>query len=240
MPDILLVHGTSHGAWCFRDLIPALEALGHTARAIDMPSHGNDTTPVADVTLDSCAQAIVDALDEDTVVLGHSWGGFPITRAADMAHETCQNKIARLIYLCAYAPWDGHSLAEMRRAAPRQPLMKAVRKSADGLSYTIDPAQVRDAFYHDCPEGTADFALANLTPQSIAAQETKISLGDGHRQIPRSYIRCADDQTIPPEFQVTMTKDWPAADVYEMPTSHSPFFADPASLAALIDQILKD
>jgi len=240
MSDILLVHGTSHGAWCFRELIPALEALGHTARAIDMPSHGKDTTPVADVTLDSCAQSIVDALGEDTVVLGHSWGGFPITRAADMACESGQNKIARLIYLCAYAPWDGYSLAEMRRAAPRQPLMKAVVKSADGLSYTIDPFQVRDAFYHDCPEGTADFALAHLTPQSIAAQDTKIALGDGHRQTPRSYIRCTDDQTIPPEFQGTMTKDWPKADVYEMPTSHSPFFADPAGLAALIDHILKD
>ncbi len=236
MSDILLVHGTSHGAWCFRDLIPALEALGHTARAIDMPSHGADKTPVADVTLDSCAQSIVDALDTDTVVLGHSWGGFPITRAADMA----PGKIARLIYLCAYAPWDGYSLAEMRRAAPRQPLMKAVIKSADGLSYTIDPAQVRDAFYHDCPEGTAAFALAHLTPQSIAPQDTKITLGDGHRQTPRSYIRCTDDQTIPPEFQVTMTEGWPNADVYEMATSHSPFFADPEGLAALIDRILKD
>ncbi|WP_294228494.1 alpha/beta fold hydrolase [uncultured Shimia sp.] len=236
MSDILLVHGSCHGAWCYRDLIPALEALGHTARAIDMPSHGADTTPVVDVTLDSCAQSIIDALGTDTVVLGHSWGGFPITRAADLA----PGRIARLIHLCAYVPWDGYSLADMRRAAPRQPLMKAVLKSEDGVSYTIDPAQVRDAFYHDCPEGTADFALANLSPQSIAAQETKITLSDGHQQAPRSYIRCLDDQTIPPEFQVTMTEDWPTADVYEMPTSHSPFFADPTGLAALIDRILKD
>ena len=137
MSDILLVHGTCHGAWCFRDVIPALEALGHNARAIDMPSHGEDATPVADVTLDSCAQSIVDALGDNTVVLGHSWGGFPITRAADMAPE----KIARLIYLCAYAPWDGYSLAEMRRAAPRQPLMHAVVKSEDGKKLHHRPCQ---------------------------------------------------------------------------------------------------
>ena len=235
MSDILLVHGSCHGAWCYRDLIPALQALGHSARAIDMPSHGADTTPVADVTLDNCAQSVIDALGTDTLVLGHSWGGFPITRATDLA----PGRIARLIYLCAYVPWDGYSLANMRRAAPRQPLMKAVQKSDDGLSYTIDPTQVHDAFYHDCPAGTADFALANLSPQSIAAQETKITLSDSHRQTPRSYIRCLDDQTIPPEFQVTMTKDWPSADVYEMSTSHSPFFADPIGLAALIDRILK-
>ena len=99
---------------------------------------------------------------------------------------------------------------------------------------------MRDAFYHDCPEGTEDYANANLTPQAISPQETKIMLGNGHRQTPRSYIRCTNDQTIPPEFQITMSEDWPSEDVYEMARSHSPFFADPEGLAALIDHILKE
>lgn len=235
MSDILLVHGSCHGAWCWRDLIPALKALGHSPRAIDLPSHGADQTPIAEVTLDGCAQTIVDALHDNTVVLGHSWAGFPITRAADMA----PGRIAHLIYLCAYVPWDGYSLADMRRQAPHQPLMKAVIKSADGLSYTIDPAQTRSAFYHDCPPGTEDYANAHLSPQSILAQDTKISLGKGHLACPRSYIRCANDQTIPPEFQHTMTQAWPRETVHTMPTSHSPFFADPAGLATMVDQILQ-
>ncbi|CUH54086.1 alpha/beta fold hydrolase [Shimia marina] len=239
MSDILLIHGSCHGAWCWRDLIPALTALGHSPRAIDLPSHGQDTTPLSEVTLDSCAEAIVNALGENTVVLGHSWGGFPITRAADLSHARGQGHIARLIYLCAYAPWDGHALIDMRRAAPRQPLLHAVVKSDDGLSYTVDPAKTRAAFYHDCPTGTEDFANAHLSPQSIRAQSDKITLGEGQRLCPKSYIRCTDDQTIPPEFQVTMTESWPASDVYDMPTSHSPFFADPKGLAALIDRIVK-
>ena len=45
MPDILLVHGSCHGAWAFRDLAPALQDLGYTARAIDLPGHGNTPTP---------------------------------------------------------------------------------------------------------------------------------------------------------------------------------------------------
>ena len=53
MSDFLLIHGSCHGAWCWDDLIPELEALGHTARAIDLPSHGADKTPVAEVSLDS-------------------------------------------------------------------------------------------------------------------------------------------------------------------------------------------
>lgn len=236
MSDILLVHGSCHGAWCFRDLIPALDALGHSARAIDMPSHGADLTPLDQVTLDSCANAVVDALRDNTVVLGHSWGGYPISRAADLA----PGRIARLIYLCAYVPWDDHALADMRRAAPRQPLMAAVQKSQDGLSYSIDPGKLHAAFYHDCPDGTVDFARRHLSPQAILPQETPMRRGAGFASAPKSYIRCTDDQTIPPEFQITMTHDWPAKDVYEMPTSHSPFFADPAGLATLIDTLLKD
>ncbi|TCL08710.1 pimeloyl-ACP methyl ester carboxylesterase [Shimia isoporae] len=234
MSDILLVHGSCHGAWCFRDLIPALEALGHSARAIDLPSHGQDSTPIEDVTLDTCGQTVADALGDNTFVLGHSWGGYPISRAADLA----DGKIARLIFLCAYAPWDRHSLADMRRAAPRQPILDAVIKSEDGLSYTIDPAKTRRVFYHDTPEGTEDFANDHLCPQPILPQETPISLGSGYAKTPKSYIRCNNDQTIPPEFQHTMTKDWPSEDVYEMDTSHSPFLAAPEELAALVHRII--
>lgn len=236
MSDILLVHGSCHGAWCWRDLEPALEALGHSARSIDMPGHGADPTPVGTVTLDSCAQAVVDGLRKNTVVLAHSWGGFPATRAADLA----PGRIARLIYLCAYAPWDGYSLANMRRAAPYQPLMHAVLRAPDGQSFTIDPLQTQAVFYHDCPPGTAEFANMRLCPQAIAPQETPIRLGAGQAGTPKTYIRCMDDRTIPPEFQITMTADWSPEDVHEIATGHSPFFADPQGLARLIDHILKD
>ncbi|MGR3365166.1 MAG: alpha/beta fold hydrolase, partial [Maritimibacter harenae] len=62
MARFLLIHGSNHGAWCWRDTIPALEALGHEARAIDLPSHGDDPTPIAEVTLDGYADAVLEAL----------------------------------------------------------------------------------------------------------------------------------------------------------------------------------
>ena len=100
-------------------------------------------------------------------------------------------------------------------------------------------AAVGDVFYHDCPAGTIEYANANLCPQAILPQETVAPLGAAYASVNRSYIRCTDDRTIPPEFQVTMTADWPAATVYDIPTGHSPFFANPAGLADLLDQIAK-
>ena len=39
MARFLLIHGSCHGAWCWRDLLPELAARGHEARAIDLPFH---------------------------------------------------------------------------------------------------------------------------------------------------------------------------------------------------------
>lgn len=234
MADILLVHGSCHGAWCWRDTIPALTALGHTARAIDMPSHGNDPTPIAEVTLESCTRSVVDALDKDTVVVAHSWGGFPATLAADIAPE----RIRHLIYLCAYIPRDGLSLVDMRKLAPRQPILKAINRAEDGQSYTVFPEHAKEVFYADCPPGTIAYAQAHITPQATLPQTTPARLGSGHTTIPRSYIRCAFDNAIPTEFQEEMASALPATNRHLLATSHSPFFADPTGLATLINNIL--
>lgn len=235
MADFLLVHGAAHGAWCWRDLAPALTALGHRVTAIDLPGHGNDKTPYTDVTLDRYINAVVAALPEGekTHVVGHSMGGYPTTGAAQIVPD----RIARLIYLCAYVPAPGLSLAQMRMLAPSQPLLPAIRMTQDAKGWTADPAMVPDLFYHDCPADTVTFAMQNLCIQ--ATQPTSVAIEMRGPQPPRSYIRCTNDRTIPPEFQITMTADWPAGDVHSLPTSHSPFFSDPDGLAHLLSQITK-
>ncbi len=235
MADFLLIHGSCHGAWCWRDVIPELQSRGHTARAIDLPGHGADPTPIADITLDAYARAILAALRGPTIVVGHSMGGFPITRAADLDPQN----IAHLIYLCAYVPLGGTSLADQRKQAPRQPLIPAIRRAPDGRSFTIDPAMARDVFYHDCPDEAVAFAMQHLCPQAVAPQETPLTPGPHVAAIPRDYILCDDDRTIPPEYQATMTADWPAGTVHHLPTGHSPFLASPARLAELLSTIAK-
>ena len=235
MARFLLVHGSCHGAWCWRDVIPALGALGHHADAIDLPSHGANKTQVGDVTLTAYRDAILAACTADTIVVGHSMAGYPIAAAAEHAPDA----MARLVFVCAYAPVSGLSLVQMRRAAPRQPLLGAIVMSQDRQSFTIDPDQVEQVFYHDCTPDVVAYAKAHLGPQAVLPQETPITLGARCASVPKSYIRCTQDQTIPPEYQITMTQGWADSDVYEMATGHSPFFADPSGLAEMLDRIAK-
>ena len=71
MARFLLIHGASHGAWCWEKVTPLLEAKGHLVRAIDLPGHGNDKTPRNTVTLADYTEAVLDALEPDTILVGH-------------------------------------------------------------------------------------------------------------------------------------------------------------------------
>ncbi|WP_322891573.1 MULTISPECIES: alpha/beta fold hydrolase [unclassified Yoonia] len=232
MSDFLLIHGSCHGAWCWDDLIPYMTGMGHTARAIDLPSHGQDSTPASDVTLDLYARAIVAAIDTPVILMGHSMAGYPITAAAELA----PHKISALVYLCAYVPMAGKSLADMRRMAPSQPLLDAIIVDEARVTFRVDTAKAAEKFYHDVPPDRAAWAIAQLCPQPILPQETPLV---PTHTLPRHYLRCSDDRTIPPEFQTTMTADWPAGTVADLPTSHSPFLSDPALLAQHLDRIAK-
>lgn len=233
MSDILLVHGAAHGAWCWHRVIPALAELGHRARAIDLPSHGDDRTDPATVTLDAYADAILAATEGPTLLVGHSMGGFPITAAAQRAPD----RFTALVYLCAYLPRPGMTLAEMRRAGPRQPLAGSFRIDPTRTSFTFDPDLSPGLFYHDCPAEDVALALRRLCPQPILPQEAALPDTSRAETVPRYYIRCTDDRAIPPEYQQTMAAGLPAENILTLPTSHSPFFSAPDALARHIDTI---
>ncbi len=229
----LLVHGSCHGAWCWRDVIPALEALGHEARAIDLPAHGEDRTPATEATLDLYAEAILSAIDAPVTLVGHSAAGYPITLAAERAPE----KVTRLVYLCAYVPEPGMSMIDMRKAGPRQLLHGAVRADPEGVTYTVDLAMAPGSFYHDCPAEAVAWALPRLCPEPILPQSTALPPLRNWPAIEKHYILCEDDHTIPPEYQQTMSAAFPPSHVTSLDTGHSPFFSAPERLARRLSDI---
>jgi pimeloyl-ACP methyl ester carboxylesterase len=236
--QLLLVHGSCHGAWCWDLLRPELAARGIAARALDLPGHGQDPTPAAQVTLDGYAAAIraaVDAMGGRAALLGHSAGGYAISALAEAAPQM----VEKLIFLCAYLPVSGQSLSDMRKLWHEQPLVPHIRRSADGHSFSFDPDCLAATFYHDCPAAAVDFARARLCPQPLAPQVTPLALGDAFRGVEQHYIVCAEDRAIPPDYQRVMARHLPPGRVSELPASHSPFLSMPAALADRIAGILR-
>ncbi len=234
MAKFLLIHGSCHGAWCWHDVALSLRGWRHEVHAIDLPAHGDDKTAIADVTLDRYARTILAAAEADTILVGHSSAGFPITLAAEIAPE----RFSKLVYLCAYVPISGASLVEMRKDGPSQPLLDAIITAEDGQSFSFDPAKVRDKLYNDCGAETVGEAVAQLCPEPIRPQATPVTV-DKARRVDSHYIICDEDQAIPPVYQMMMSAHFPRNRVYNMRTSHSPFLSQPEALADLLHQISK-
>ena len=229
MARFLLIHGASHGAWCWDKVIPALTARGHHADAIDLPGHGDDPTPRDTVSMADYVARVLENLAPDTVLVGHSFGGFPITLAASKAPE----RVRGLVYLCALLPRPGQAFGAFRREAISPDLSAAQEVDREaGVTHPI-AAKAGPVFYSGCSAEDRDWALARLTPQPIGVMTETLQFDPP--DLPRHYIRCLEDRVIFPAFQNEISKDWPHT--YDMQAGHSPFLSDPEGLADILDRI---
>ena len=220
MAEVLLIHGSGFGAWCWDAVIPALARHGHHARAIDLPGRGGTPTTLADQ-----ARAIDEALTDPTVLVGHSAGGFPVTAARSP-------QIAGLIYLAAYIPQPGASVASLRRAGPSQPMRGAFQITPDRSAYGFAPDRCEELFFHDCPDPAT--ATARLCLEPIAPQETPFgALPDR----PRAALICTEDRAIPPDWQRAMAQGLPQTD---LASGHCPFLSMPERLAATLAAMIAE
>jgi len=207
-----------------------------SATAIDLPGSGTVATPPGGVTLADYALAITGAFSEPTVLAGHSAGGYAIAAAA----ERDPGLGAGLIYLSAYIPAQGLSLADLRRAGPSQPLRGALVLCGDRLTYRVDPAAARRLFYHDCPDDTASWAVSQPGPQPVLPQSVPLTPGHRSQDLPRHAILTTEDRTIPPDWQARMASGLPEAGITTLPCGHSPVFAAAQDLARRLVAIARD
>lgn len=174
-------------------MIPWLEALGHRAIAVDLPCED----PAA--TLDDYAMTVVEAMagiEGSVVVVGHSAGGATISLVAG------RTRVDRLVYVTAVVPEPGRSIADVVGSRVRETILSVSRDDGNGCrSFDVEmlaslaPPQEREAY--------VTFLKATQRPQGWAAMEQPWP-GRSLPDVPRSYVLCTEDTTIPPAKQREM------------------------------------
>ena len=227
MSLFVLVHGGYHGGWCWSRLVPELERLGHRAVTPDLPCD----EPAAGH--DANVAAVVSAMDragasEDVVVVGHSLGGFTAPLVAQ------QRMVARLVFLCT-APLIGGGVAEELRARMMTDRYGAMARFRDeqgrGMMSASDAWQ---AFYHDCDDATAAWAIARLRPQSARPMIEPWPIS-AWPAAPRTVILARDDRAVRLDAaQEAGRVILDGAEPILIDGSHSPFLSRPAELALLL------
>ncbi len=231
MATFLLIHGAWHGAWCWHKVLPELRGRGHHALAIDLPGHGVDRTPLAEVSLDAYAErvgAALDALEEPALLVGHSMGGMVVTEAA----ERFADQVAGLVYLTAIVLQNGESMMDNPVKASPPEFMAGFQRTEDGIGINFDHGRIKDAFYADCSDADVALAQACLVTQAAGVMAEPITCTpERWGRLPRTYITCADDRALTLEGQRGMLERVGFERVVAMGGSHSPFLAQPGPLA---------
>jgi pimeloyl-ACP methyl ester carboxylesterase len=238
MAGFVFVHGGFSGAWIWLPLMDRLKAAGHVVEAFDLPGMGDDHTSASEVSLDSYAGRVCEALatsSEPAIVVGHSMGGIVATQAA--AH--CPARVAALVYVAAFLPKDGQSLLDLTKLPEcdgEQVLANVVVEGESPVA-VMPPAASRLALYGSCAEDVAAWAIARQCPQPVSPLSNPVSIPPGAiNGINRYYVLCTRDRAIPPPLQRRMVAENPCADVIELDTDHTPQLSMTNELAKALHQ----
>lgn len=227
-------------------------------RPLDPEAFGTEPSPNAAVTQAERTEAAIAAVRDaagkgngQVVLVGHSLGGLTISPVA----ERIPDELAAVVYLTAFLLPNGMVAGEMigheiMASAEVPPLFMADPDVVGALrmdTASTDPdylAAVRSAFYADLTDERFATALTRLhcdEPAAVAAVPSDVT-AERFGTVDRHYIRCADDRAIVAEGQdlmVSLTDEslGSTTTVHRMATSHSPFYSDPAGLAAVLTSI---
>jgi pimeloyl-ACP methyl ester carboxylesterase len=232
MSTFVLVHGAWHGGWCWEKVVALLREAGQVALAPDLPGHGGDKTPIADISLDTYMALVCEVLaaaTEPVILVGHSLGGVSITRAAEAMPE----RVRCLVYLTAFLLVDVQSVRDILVSDPESLIHANRLTSEDGASSTIRETALQEVFYADCSDVDVARARSLLVPETTAIARTPVrTTPENFGRVPRVYIECLRDRAITIEAQRRMHAAQPCREVLSLDTSHSPFFSAPAALVA--------
>jgi pimeloyl-ACP methyl ester carboxylesterase len=172
-------------------------------------------------------------LDGGPVILaGHSRGGLVISTAAEINPEVMDG----LAYICAMMLPDGMSRADFKAIeGPNPPFDAIIIPVLDGAGTLVDPTLAGDVFAQVSPPALVEAALPRLTIEPHGPRSTCLSLTEQRwGTLPRTYIECTLDRTIPISSQRKMQELCPGARRVTLACDHSPYLSDPDGLAAAL------
>ncbi|MFF2073586.1 alpha/beta fold hydrolase [Kitasatospora sp. NPDC058162] len=222
MTTFVLVPGSFRGGWWYQPLTGELRRYGHEVHPLTLTGLGSRRhLSSAAVNLDTHVQDVVSLLEaeriEDAVLVGHGYGGMPVTGAADRVPE----RVDTLVYLDAFVPADGDSAWSLSPEARQRRILAGV--GADGHT-VAPPAALR--------------ADPRITGHPLASQLQRIRLtGHQDRVRQRDYIHLTESgesgESPSAALRERLAGD-PGWTVHELPAGHEVVSEAPDELLDLL------
>jgi pimeloyl-ACP methyl ester carboxylesterase len=221
--NIVLVHGGFVDGAGWEGVYNILKKNGYNVSVVQNPT----ITLEDDVRV---TKRILAAQDGPAILVGHSYGGAVITEAGT------DSKVAGLVYITAFAPDKGESVATLIKNPPPGAPVPPILPPEDGFLF-LDRAKFSASFAADVEPEKAAFMADSQVPWGMEALAGEIS-EPAWRTKPSWYLVVTDDKMIPPDAQRAMSKR-AGSKVVEVKGSHAVYVSQPEAVAALIEQAAK-
>ncbi|MFC0622756.1 alpha/beta fold hydrolase [Kribbella deserti] len=232
MTTVVLVHGAFADSASWNGVIERLLADGTSVVAPPNPLRG--------LTSDAAyLKSFVGSIEGPVLLVGHSYGGAVISAAAaDLPQVT------GLVYIAAFVPEKGESLASISGNFPETPFGAAIRPSAyplpdgtEGTELHLDYALYPEVFAADLPAELTKVLAVGQRPIAAPGLEEALAVEPAWKNLPSWDLVANQDQAIHPEAQRSMAKRANATTV-EVAASHAVAVSQPDAVADLIRQAL--
>jgi pimeloyl-ACP methyl ester carboxylesterase len=231
-PTIVLEHGAWADTSSWNGVIKRLQADGYTVYAPPNPLQGlsYDSAFLAD---------FLHTISGPIVLVGHSYGGAVITNAA-----TGDPQVKALVYVDAFAPAQGQTLAQLLASIPGS---CAVPANLNVVPFPGAPSGVGDAYITQSafPSCMADGLPAReahvlaVTQLPIATSALTDPSGvPAWQTIPSWAVVGTADHAIPPALQLAMAKN-AHAHITEVNAPHLSMISDPGVVTRVILQAVQ-
>jgi pimeloyl-ACP methyl ester carboxylesterase len=234
MSTIVVVHGGFGGAWEWAPVARRLRARGHVVFTPTLTGMGErEHLAAAEVGLATHIDDVVAAVEmedlHDVVLCAHSYGGVPVTGAADRLAE----RIALLIYIDALVPRHGQSALDL---LPEWFRVEA-RATADERGRVPMPAVLAPPQGWIAEEERIRY-IERLGPQPLGSLTEPIWLSGVVDRVPTAFIRCT--RGAPPGDPISAIAQrahdhrWAYR---ELAAPHDPQLLDPDGIVELLDEL---
>lgn len=242
MTVYVLVPGAWLGGWAWDGVASRLRSAGHQVHALTLSGLGERAGPGAEaVDLERHVADIVEAIERgglrDAVLVGHSYGGIPVTGAADRVPE----RLARVVYVDSGPALDGVTYLDMLPPELREATERHAVEEGGGRLLPMpsweELEQVNGASAAGIDEQARAAIRERATPQPFGTYTQPISLTNPARTaLPHELISC----TVPLDqvrAMIASGHPWfaelggPQWSLVALPTSHWPMFSTPDGLA---------
>ena len=219
-PTVVLVHGAWADGSGWRGVYDLLRQDGHEVRVVQNPTVSLQDDVAA-------TKMIIGEQSEPVVLVGHSYGGAVITEAGN------DPKVARLVYIAAFAPDRGESISTLIKDPPPGAPVPPILPPQDGY-LLLDREKFPASFAGDVDPERAAFMADSQLPWGLGALDEAISQ-PAWKTKPSWYLVATEDRMIPPAAQRLMAGR-AGSTVVEVAGSHAVYVSRPEAVAALVEQ----